>query len=406
MKIFSPEEFRKQFPAIDPNAVFLDSAATALKPQAMIDATHRYYTHNSGATVHRSHHQKAQQVTAQFEQARALIADFIHASNANECIWTKGTSESINLVSQGYFRSRLQPSDEIIISEQEHHSNLIPWLIVAEQTGAKIIKWPLNQQNELDTSQLATLLTEKTRVIAISEMSNVTGYQPNLAAITNLAHQYDNCLVVVDGAQGIVHQSIDVNSLGIDFYALSAHKLYGPNGLGVLYGRSELLEQMSPWQGGGKMLVSVSFEGFTPAPIPARFEAGTPNIAAVIGFGATLDWLKSWNLHQAHQYAISLCDEAEHRLSSLPGFISYRAKKNSPLLAFNFAGIHHSDIATILSEQHIALRHGQHCAQPLIDTLNISGCLRASFMPYNNIHDIDRLEKAIKLAISLLSDEE
>ncbi|CAQ82693.1 MULTISPECIES: cysteine desulfurase CsdA [Photorhabdus] len=402
MKQFEPEQFRQQFPALQQQTVFLDSAATALKPQAMIKVTQDYYQ-CSGTTVHRSQHHAALETTSRYENARQLVAELINAPKPENIIWTRGTTESLNLVVQNYFRTHLQLGDEIIVSEQEHHSNLIPWLMLAEQIGAKVIKWPLGNGKLPDINTLPDLLNQHSRLIAISQMSNVTGGAVDLTAITKIAHQH-GCLIVVDGAQGVVHNPVDVQQTDIDFYAFSAHKLYGPNGVGVLYGKSELLESMSPWQGGGKMLTQASFSGFTPEAVPFRFEAGTPNVAGVIGFAATLEWLKDLDMTKAEAHAVTLTDYAEEQLSALPGFISYRIAGSS-LLAFNFAGIHHSDLATILAEQNIALRSGQHCAQPLIETLGISGCLRASFMPYNNQQDANSLVQAVKFGLSLLQDE-
>ncbi|MDC6033646.1 cysteine desulfurase CsdA [Proteus mirabilis] len=404
MKPFSPTVFRQQFPAIEENIVYLDSAATALKPVAMIEASDEFYRH-SLATVHRSQYQQAKKMTQHFEQARQQVAQLLNVADSDTIIWTQGTTGSLNLITQGYFRPRLQTGDEIIVSEQEHHANFIPWLMLAEQTGAKIIRWPIEDNFLPSIATLATLLTARTRVVAISQMSNITGAQIALDKVSQCVHQYDDCLLVVDGAQGIAHHATDISALDIDFYAFSAHKLYGPNGLGVCYGKRELLEVMSAWQGGGKMLTTASFNGFVPAAIPHRFEAGTPNIAAVIAFSATLDWLQTQDMAQANQYALTLADKAQARLEQLEGFISYRAP-HSPVLAFNFEGIHHSDLAALIAEQGIALRTGQHCAQPLIDALTISGCLRASFMPYNQLSDIDRLVDAVKFALSLLKDED
>lgn len=404
MKPFSPTVFRQQFPAIAENIVYLDSAATALKPVAMIEASDEFYRH-SLATVHRSQYQQAKKMTQHFEQARQQVAQLLNVADSDTIIWTQGTTGSLNLIAQGYFRPRLQTGDEIIVSEQEHHANFIPWLMLAEQTGAKIIRWPIEDNFLPSIATLATLLTARTRVVAISQMSNITGAQIALDKVSQCVHQYDDCLLVVDGAQGIAHHATDISALDIDFYAFSAHKLYGPNGLGVCYGKRELLEVMSAWQGGGKMLTTASFNGFVPAAIPHRFEAGTPNIAAVIAFSATLDWLQTQDMAQANQYALTLADKAQARLEQLEGFISYRAP-HSPVLAFNFEGIHHSDLAALIAEQGIALRTGQHCAQPLIDALTISGCLRASFMPYNQLSDIDRLVDAVKFALSLLKDED
>lgn len=404
MKPFSPTVFRQQFPAIEENIVYLDSAATALKPVVMIEASDKFYRHSS-ATVHRSQYQQAKKMTQHFEQARQQVAQLLNVADSDTIIWTQGTTGSLNLIAQGYFRPRLQAGDEIIVSEQEHHANLIPWLMLAEQTGAKIIRWPIEDNFLPSIATLTTLLTARTRVVAISQMSNITGAQIALDKVSQCVHQYDDCLLVVDGAQGIAHHATDISALDIDFYAFSAHKLYGPNGLGVCYGKRELLEVMSAWQGGGKMLTTANFNGFVPAAIPHRFEAGTPNIAAVIAFSATLDWLQTQDMAQANQYALTLADKAQARLEQLEGFISYRAS-HSPVLAFNFEGIHHSDLAALIAEQGIALRTGQHCAQPLIDALAISGCLRASFMPYNQLSDIDRLVDAVKFALSLLKDED
>ena len=401
MTHFHPSQFRHSFPAIDSNIIFLDSAATALKPFAMVDASNSYYQ-LSGSSVYRGQSAESLKITDDYEQGRVRVAKLINASDEKNIIWTRGTTESINLIAQSFFREKLQPDDEIIVSEIEHHSNLLPWIILAKQTGAKIVKWPVNTDLTLDIDALKLKLNTKSKVVAITQMSNVTGYQPDLTEITQLAHAI-GALVVVDGAQGIAHIPIDVSAIDIDFYVFSAHKLYGPTGLGVCYGKSSLLSQMSPWHGGGKMLSEVTFDDFTPAAIPQRFEAGTPNIAGVIAFSAVLEWLCEINFTQAEAYTCSLIQYANEQLSQLDNFICY-STPNSPLLSFNFKDIHHSDLGLLLTEQNIALRYGQHCAQPLMDALNIRGCLRISSMPYNNKHDIDQFIKAIKFALSILND--
>lgn len=274
--------------------------------------------------------------------------------------------------------------------------------MVAEQTAARIIKLPIGLDHLPDLQQLPQLLNSKTRILALGQMSNVTGGSPELASAIALAHQY-HCVVVVDGAQGIVHSPADVQALDIDFYAFSAHKLYGPTGIGVLYGKSELLEEMPALQGGGKMLTHASFGGFTPHEVPYRFEAGTPNIAGVIGLSAVLSWLEQVDLEEAEAYSQSLATLAENQLAKLPGFRSFRCQQSS-LLAFTFDGIHHSDLVTLLAEQGIALRAGQHCAQPLMAALGISGSLRASFAPYNSADDVEILCAAITKALKLLQD--
>ncbi|MCR0997238.1 cysteine desulfurase CsdA [Serratia rubidaea] len=400
MSSFNPSVFRRQFPAVAQPGVYLDSAATALKPQAVITATQQFYS-SDAATVHRSQHKAAQDLTARFEQTRHQAAALINAA-AEEIVWTRGTTEAINLVAQSYARPRLQPGDEIIVSEAEHHANLIPWLMVAQQTGARVIKLPLGANRLPDLTQLPALLTAQTRLLALGQMSNVTGGCPELAQAIALAHGV-GAKVMIDGAQGIVHCPADVRRLNIDFYAFSGHKLYGPTGIGVLYGKSELLAQMAPWQGGGKMLTQASFDGFIAQKPPYCFEAGTPNIAGVLGLGAALSWLEEQDLPAAEAYARQLTDDAEHRLAQLTGFRSFRCSGSS-LLAFDIAGIHHSDIVTLLAEQGIALRAGQHCAQPLMAALGVSGTLRASFAPYNTPEDVDRLVDAMVNAVDLLAD--
>ena len=401
MTPFNPATFRQQFPALQHSAVYLDSAATALKPQPVIDAVQAFYG-SEGGTVHRSQHRGAQVLTQRFEGAREQVAALLHADDPRSIVWTRGTTEAINLVAQSYARPRLQPGDEIVVSEAEHHANLIPWLMVAQQTGAKIVKLPIGADLLPDIEQLATLITPKTRLLALGQMSNVTGGQPDLARAITLAHRY-GAVVMVDGAQGIVHCPPDVQALDIDFYAFSGHKLYAPTGIGVLYGKTALLESMMPWQGGGKMMTQVSFDGFTPQAIPQRFEAGTPHIAGVLGLSAALDWLTTLDWHAAEQHSQQLAQLAETHLAQFPGFRSFRSPQSS-VLSFDIAYVHHSDLVTLLAESGIALRAGHHCAQPLMDALGVSGTLRASFAPYNNQQDVAALIAAVGSALELLID--
>lgn len=401
MTDFNAADFRRCFPALSQDQCYLDSAATALKPQAVIDATVNFYS-QEGGTVHRSQHRAAQTLTEEFEQARVLVAGWINAPRAQDIVWTRGTTESVNLVAQSYLRPRLKAGDEIIVSQAEHHANLIPWLMLAEQCQARIITLPVDHHGIPDISALSARLNTRTRLLAITQMSNVTGGMPDLERAVELAHA-NGTPVLVDGAQGVIHCPPDVRQLDIDFYAFSGHKLYGPTGIGVLYGKSELLESMEPWHGGGKMLTQASMSDFTPQAVPHRFEAGTPNIAGVIGMAAALKWLKTINMQAAERYAQNLATLAEQQLSQLEGFRSFRAQ-NASLLAFDIAGVHHNDLVTLLAEQGIALRAGQHCAQPLMAALGISGTLRASFAPYNNEQDVARLTGAVKYALSLLAD--
>ncbi|WP_312315529.1 cysteine desulfurase CsdA [Atlantibacter sp.] len=401
MTAFNPTLFRSAFPALADAGVYLDSAATALKPQAVIDAVQHFYSLSAG-NVHRSQFANAQRLTAQYEAARDRVARLINAPQSHDIVWTRGTTEAINIVAQCYARPRLAPGDEIIVSVAEHHANLVPWLMVAQQTGARIIKLPLNKSGLPDVDALTQLLTPRTRILALGQMSNVTGGCPDLLRAIAVAHS-GGAVVVVDGAQGVVHCPADVQALDIDFYAFSGHKLYGPTGIGVLYGKTTLLNSMEPWLGGGKMLSEVTFEGFTPKAAPWRFEAGTPNVAGVMGLSAALEWLADIDLVEAENYSRGLASLAEDALAKRPGFRSFRIQDSS-LLAFDFAGVHHSDLVTLLAEAGIALRAGQHCAQPLLAELGVSGTLRASFAPYNTQQDVDALVAAVDRALELLVD--
>lgn len=401
MNVFNPAHFRAQFPALADAGVYLDSAATALKPRAVIDATHQFYSLSAG-NVHRSQFAAAQALTGRYEAARDRVAALINAPDGKNIVWTRGTTEAINMVAQSYARPRLKAGDEIIVSVAEHHANLVPWLMVAEQTGARIVKLPLGADCLPDVEQLANLITGRSRILALGQMSNVTGGCPDLQRAIALAHDA-GMVVMVDGAQGAVHVPADVRALDIDFYAFSGHKLYGPTGIGVLYGKSDLLDAMSPWLGGGKMIAEVTFDGFTTQPVPYRLEAGTPNVAGVIGLSAALEWLAETDIAQAERWSRSLATLAEDALASRPGFRSFRAQESS-LLAFDFDGVHHGDMVTLLSEYGIALRAGQHCAQPLLAALGVSGTLRASFAPYNTQEDVYALVDAVDRALEILVD--
>src|SRR5699024_5792021 len=320
--MFDAVNFRRQFPALQGNRIYLDSAATSLKPQVMIDATNDYYQYNS-SSVKRGNYAKGQQTTEQSELARQQVANFIGSPAAHNIIWTAGTTAAVNFIAQTFVAAQLQAGDEIIVSEFEHHSNLLPWLLAAKRQQLTLTKWPY-QQGQLDINWLKQHLSSRTKLIAITQMSNVTGYQPDLSAITELAQQAQ-CAVFVDGAQGIVHQPINVTKLGIEFYAFSAHKLYGPTGLGVLFINDKQLPSIPLWQAGGRMVKQVSFEQVEIEQWPYCFEAGTPNIAAIICFGAVLHWLSTIDLTEAEHYTQQLTQDAEQQLLAIPGFISYRA---------------------------------------------------------------------------------
>lgn len=401
MTEFDHRAFRRQFPALSDDKSYLDSAATALKPLAVIAATEAFYRQDGG-NVHRSRHPEAVSLTDRYEQVRTQVAGWLNAPLPDSIVWTRGTTESINLVAQSYARPLLRPGDEILVSEAEHHANLLPWLMVAEQTGARVVKWPVGADLLPDLSQLDRLLNARTRLVALSQMSNVTGGCPPLAAIIARVHAA-GAVIMVDGAQGAVHQPPDVSQLDIDFYAFSGHKLFGPTGIGVLYGKPALLAAMPPWQGGGKMLTEVSFSGFTAQAVPHRFEAGTPNIAGVIGLGAALHWLSAQDWPAAEAYTVALADRACHRLAQFPGFRSFRCP-GSPILSFTFDNVYQQDLALVLAQMGVAVRAGQHCAQPLMAALGVSGTVRASFAAYNQQQDVDRLVAAIDKALTLFAD--
>ncbi|WP_230353973.1 cysteine desulfurase CsdA [Lelliottia sp. WAP21] len=401
MNAFSPAHFRAQFPALADAGIYLDSAATALKPQAVIAATQQFYSLSAG-NVHRSQFVEAQRLTARYEAARDQVAALLNAPSGKNIVWTRGTTEAINMVAQCYARPRLKAGDEIIVSEAEHHANLVPWLMVAEQTGARVVKLPLGADRLPDVSRLEAIITQRSRILAIGQMSNVTGGCPDLVRAIEIAHAND-MVVMVDGAQGVVHFPADVQKLDIDFYAFSGHKLYGPTGIGALYGKAELLAQMTPWLGGGKMIAEVTFDGFTTQEIPYRLEAGTPNVAGVIGLSAALEWLADIDIMQAESWSRGLATLAEEALKQRPGFRSFRVQDSS-LLAFDFEGVHHSDMVTLLAGYGIALRAGQHCAQPLLAALGVKGTLRASFAPYNTQNDVDALVAAVDRALEILVD--
>lgn len=401
MNAFNPVQFRAQFPALADAGVYLDSAATTLKPLAVIEASDQFYRLSAG-NVHRSQFATARQLTERYENARERVATLLNAPSGQDIVWTRGTTEAINMVAQSYVRPRLKPGDEIIVSEAEHHANLVPWLMVAGQTGARVVKLPLAGNRLPDVAALGALITPRSRVLAIGQMSNVTGGCPDLALAIRQARAA-GMVVMVDGAQGAVHFPADVRALDIDFYAFSGHKLYGPTGIGALYGKSERLAEMSPWLGGGKMITDVTFDGFKTQPAPWRFEAGTPNIAGVIGLSAALEWLEETDIAQAENWSRGLATLAEDELAKRPGFRSFRCQDAS-LLAFDFDGVHHSDMVTLLAESGIALRAGQHCAQPLLAALGVSGTLRVSFAPYNTQDDVYALVHAVDRALEILVD--
>ncbi|HIF9121858.1 TPA: cysteine desulfurase CsdA [Photobacterium damselae] len=402
---FNVDAIVAQFPALNDSSnshamVYLDSAATAQKPQVVIDTLTRYYSgHN--ANVHRGSHSLTANATALFEQARTKVQQFLHAQSSKEIIWTRGATEALNLIAQTYGRQNLQEGDEILVSELEHHANIVPWQMIAEQTGAVVKKIPMHSDCTLDMDAYNQLLSHKTKIVAVAHMSNVTGTRNPIEQMIQLAHQY-GAVTVIDGAQGIAHEAVDVQTLDADFYVFSGHKIYAPAGIGVLYGKQALLEAMPPWHGGGKMVEKVSFDGTTYAQLPGKFEAGTPNVAGSLALAAAITWLQSLDREAAEAYVLQLRQKAINGIKEIEDLRIIGLQPNASLFSFVVDGVHHQDIATLLDQQGIALRAGHHCAHPMLDALGLSGTLRVSLAMYNTEHDVERFIAALKKACDLL----
>nr|WP_164684192.1 cysteine desulfurase CsdA [Vibrio maerlii] len=399
------ELIRNQFPALmqqvnDQALIYLDSAATTQKPQAVIDSITHYYS-SQNANVHRGSHSLTAHATTQFEQARECVADYIGAQSSKEIIWTRGATEALNLIAQTYARSTLQVGDEILVSEMEHHANIVPWQIVAEQTGAKVVKVPMTANGEFDFDTFTTLLSEKTKIVALAQITNVTGCRQPIEQVIETAHQH-GAVIVVDGAQGIVHESVNMQQLNADFYVFSGHKLYAPAGIGVLYGKLALLEAMPPWHGGGKMVSKVSFEGTTFSELPGKFEAGTPNVAGAIALKAAINWLQQFDQRAVEQHIHHLQQKTYNALSNIEDIQVLGYQANASVITFVMDGVHHQDIATLLDQQGIAVRAGHHCAHPLMDAFGVKGTVRISFGLYNTEEEVDLLIAAIEKAVDML----
>jgi cysteine desulfurase/selenocysteine lyase len=374
--------------------VFLDSAASSQRPASVIAAVERYETW-SHANVHRGVHLLSQEATELFEQAREKVRGFVNARSTREVIFTRGTTEAINLVAQSYARPRLQRGDEILLTALEHHANIVPWQLVAEQTGAVIKVIPMDRRGVISLEDVAAKLTERTRIVACAQVSNALGTVLPVREITRLAHAR-GAVVLVDGAQAVPHQRVDLQALDCDFYAFSAHKMYGPTGMGALIGRESLLESMPPWQGGGDMILTVSFEKTTFNTLPFKFEAGTPNISGAIGFGAAIDYLGKLGLDNIHAHEQRLLALATEKLGRVPGLtIVGTAPDKASVISFTMDGIHPHDLGTILDAEGVAVRTGHHCAMPVMDFFDIPATARASFACYSRESDIDALVAAL-----------
>ncbi len=399
-------KIREDFPILHQNIngkplVYFDNAATSQKPTIVIDAIAEYY-HTINSNIHRGVHTLSQKATDAYELSRQKIQHFINAKHSHEVIFTRGTTESINLVAAG-FSQLLKKDDEIIISYLEHHSNIVPWQMACEKSGAVLKVIPINEKGELLMDAFEKLLSDKTKVVAVNHISNSLGTINPIATIIEKAHAV-GAAVLIDGAQATSHLKIDVQQLNCDFYCSSAHKMYGPTGVGFLYGKTAWLEKLPPYQGGGEMIATVTFEKTTYADLPHKFEAGTPNIADGIAFGAAIDYLNTVGLENIAAYEHALLLYANEKLAQIEGIKFYgTAQHKTSVISFNIGNIHPYDIGTIIDKLGIAVRTGHHCTQPIMDFYKIPGTIRASFAFYNTKQEIDLLVEALKKARLMLS---
>jgi cysteine desulfurase/selenocysteine lyase len=396
---FDVVKVRADFPILSERAhgkplVYLDSANTSQKPVSVLQAMDDYYRH-ANANIHRATHLLSERATALYEGGRAKAARFVNAPDPRTIVLTKGTTDGINLVAQSYGGSTLKPGDEILLSWLEHHSNIVPWQLVAGQTGAVIKVVPINDRGEIELEQYAALLSPRTRIVALGHVSNALGTINPVKEMIAQAHAH-NAVVLVDGAQAAPHLVIDVQALDCDFYVLSSHKMFGPTGTGVLYGRAKLLEAMPPYQGGGDMISSVTFEKTLYNQVPYKFEAGTPNIAGVVGLGAAVDYLSTIDREAALAHEDAVLEYATGQVRQIPGArIIGEARHKTGVLSFMLEGVHPHDAGTILDQQGVAVRTGQHCAQPVMDRFRIPATIRASLGIYNTREDIDALVRGL-----------
>ncbi len=404
---FDLVSIRKDFPILDQSVngaplVYFDNAATTQKPQLVIDALQHYYTKDN-ANIHRGLHTLAERATTGYELTRKKLAEFLHAPSSDQIIFTSGTTAGINLVAQTFGRANFKTGDVILVSNLEHHSNIVPWQMIAQETGAEVQVIPVDDLGVLDIAAYQSLLSPKVKLVAVNHVSNAIGTINPIKQMIELAHQV-GAKVLIDGAQSVAHFEIDVQEYDMDFLAFSAHKLFGPTGVGVLYGKRELLEAMPPYQGGGEMIKEVSFSGTTYNELPYKFEAGTPNIADVYAFGFALDYLKSLPKNAVWDQEKALLDYATEQLSQIDGLrIVGQAPEKIAVVSFVIDGVHPQDIGVLLDKFGVAIRTGHHCAQPLMARYELVGTCRASFAFYNTKEEIDLFVKALKRCIMMLA---
>ena len=396
------QAIRADFPALHQEVngkplVYLDNGATTQKPQAVIDALATYYQTNN-SNVHRGAHTLSDRATEQFENARTTVQKFINANKREEILWTRGTTESINMLAATWGRQNIQTGDEILVTGMEHHSNIVPWQMLCEQTGATLKPIPVLENGELDMDAFDQLLTDRVKLVSVVHVSNALGTINPVESIIKKAHAID-AKVMLDGAQAVAHWDVDVQALDVDFYAFSAHKLFGPTGMGVLYGKEELLNAMPPYQGGGEMIEVCSFEKTTYNQLPYKFEAGTPNIAGAIGLAAAIDYLNGLDRTALIKHEDALLNKATELAKQLGGIqLIGTAKNKASVLSFILRGAHPADVGTLLDQQGIAVRTGHHCAMPIMNQFQIPGTVRASFTFYNTIEEVESLFKGLEKA--------
>ena len=401
------DRVRKDFPVLEREVhgkplAYLDNAATSQKPRAVIDALTHYYSRYN-ANIHRGVHTLSEEATVAYEAARDKVRDFIRAPSSEEIVFTRGTTEAINLVAQSYLRPRVREGDEILISQMEHHSNIVPWQLVREQTGAVLKVVPINERGEIELEQFSNLLGPRTRFVALAHVSNALGTINPVQEMVQLARER-GVPVLLDGAQAVPHLPVDVQELGCDFYAFSGHKMYAPTGIGALYGRRELLEEMGPYQGGGEMILSVTFEKTIYNRVPHKFEAGTPNIAGAIGLGTAIEYLLGLDLQAVRAHEDEVLGYATEEVSKVPSvrLIGTAASKTG-VLSFLLGEIHAHDVGTVLDQEGIAVRTGHHCAQPVMDRFGVTATARASFAVYNTTEEVDRLVQGLHNTLEIFS---
>jgi cysteine desulfurase/selenocysteine lyase len=407
MSLIETNKLRADFPALTQKVrgkplVYLDSAASALKPWPVIERISHFYTYET-SNVHRGAHYLADRATQAFEESREKVRQFLHAGSTEEIIWTAGATNSMNLVAQSWGRKFLKAGDEVLVSEMEHHANIVPWQMICEEVGAKVVMAPIKDNGEFDFELFEKSFSKNTRMVSLTHCSNTLGTFVDVKKAGEIAHKH-GALITVDGAQVVANRPVNVQELDVDFYSFSGHKLFGPYGIGVLYGKKALLQAMPPYQGGGSMISEVTFEKTTYNDLPYKFEAGTPNIEGVIALGAAIDYVQRIGFDRIQEIEHELLEYATQELKKIPGVrIIGEAPEKAPILSFAIEGIHHSDLAQILDQEGVAVRAGHHCTMPLLKRYKISGTVRASFSVFNNKADVDALVKAVIKAKEMLT---